>query len=418
MLIRFYRSFVCLFFCLVYSFCYADLASDTVYLTWQKDPTTTMTVQWVSATSDKDSRLLYRARNETTWQEAEGSWFKFPQTSQYLIHRIELTNLEPDTDYLFKLLHDDKTYLFRTMPSSLIRPLRFVVGGDMYHDGIHLMTEMCQQAAKVNPSFALVGGDIAYSVGSIHLPFQKINRWIEWLKAWHHSMITPEGRLIPIIAAIGNHDLAGHYDQTPAQAKIFSSLFPMPGESIYNVLDFSSYLSLLILDSGHANPIAGHQANWLKNSLDARQHMQHRFAIYHVPAYPSIRDFNNTHSKAIRQHWVPAFESGNLHAAFEHHDHAYKRSHLLLNNAIHPKGVLYLGDGAWGIEKVRKMKSVKQPFYLAKFASTRHVIVVTLQPTQQHFMCVDDQGRMIDEYSRSLLPTKEREPQEELQEVR
>src|SRR5262249_10261743 len=153
------------------------------------------------------------------------------------------------------------------------------------------------------------------------------------------EMIDSQGHLIPAIAAVGNHDLVGQFDQTPKQAAIFSTLFPMPGKRIYNVLDFDPYLSIVILDSGHANPVGGDQAKWLKNALEQRPQVPHRFALYHLPAYPSVRDYDNDLSATIRQEWVPLFEQGGIHAAFEHHDHAYKRTHPLLKGRIHPQGV-------------------------------------------------------------------------------
>ena len=103
-------------------------------------------------------------------------------------------------------------------------------------------------------------------------------------------MVTPQGYLVPVVAALGNHDLIGHFDQTPAQAAIFSALFPMPEKNIYNVLDFNSYLSIFILDSGHANPIGGQQASWLRTAL---KHAN----VYHIAwlsiMYPLILPFAN-----------------------------------------------------------------------------------------------------------------------------
>jgi hypothetical protein len=83
-------------------------------------------------------------------------------------------------------------------------------------------------------------------------------------------------------------------------------------------------------------------------------------------------------SPLIRQHWVPLFERFGLNVAFEHHEHAYKRTHLLLQGSPHPAGILYLGDGSWGVEKPRKPKSPSERPYLAKSASTRHFILVEL----------------------------------------
>ncbi len=392
-------SFLSLFF-LNYC-CGAELAQETVYLTWQQSPSTTMTIQWVSPVQEKQTMVMYRLKNgEEQWRKVVGEELAFPCASHYLIHRVELQNLQSDTEYIFKVFPYIEEYRFLTAPSRLDKELRFVVGGDMYHDGIQLLAKTCQKASETNPTFALVGGDIAYAVKSRHLPIQLIDRWISWIKVWHANMVTPQGRLIPVIAAIGNHDLIGEFDQSPAQAAIFSALFPMPGKRIYNVLDFNSYLSIFILDSGHANPIAGQQTNWLRTTLKERLQVTHRFALYHVPAYPSVRKFQNKCSTAIRSAWVPLFEKEGLQAAFEHHDHAYKRTHPLLKNRIHPQGVVYMGDGGWGVEEPRKLRTKRS--YLAKFASARHFIAVTLTPSQQSFKCINDQGQVLDEYIQSV----------------
>jgi acid phosphatase type 7 len=374
-------------------------------LTWQQSPSTTMTIQWISPFQEKQSVVVYRPRqSEQEWQKATGEILGFPQASQYLIHRVELKNLQPNTEYVFKIVPYIEEYRFLTAPARLEKELRFVVGGDMYHDDIPTLVKTSQKAALTSPLFGLIGGDIAYAVKSRSFGLQLIDRWMDWIKVWHKYMVTPQGNLIPVISAIGNHDLNGGFDQTPAQAAVFSALFPMPGKRIYNVLDFDPYLSIFILDSGHANSIAGQQTDWLRTVLNERQQVIHRVAIYHVPAYPSIRDFKNKYSIDIRNCWVPLFEQGGVQVAFEHHDHAYKRTHPLLKGRVHPEGIVYLGDGGWGVDKPRKLKG--KPPYLAKFASARHFIAVTLTPSQQQFKCINDQGQVLDEYVQSVNQRK------------
>ena len=124
----------------------------------------------------------------------------------------------------------------------------------------------------------------------------------------------------------------------------------MPGHQIYNSLDFGSFLSLILLDSGHANPIEGAQTQWLNNVLEKRQNILHRFAFYHVPAYPCVRSYRTKQSVLIRKTWIPLFEKWGIQVAFEHHDHAYKRTYPLLKNRIQPHGIIYLGDGGWGLK--------------------------------------------------------------------
>lgn len=391
--------------CLI-SPCFGDLASETVYVTWLQSPATSMTIQWISLSDQVMNRITYRKKDESEWKVAQGTYYPFPQTLEYLIHRTELQGLKPDSEYIFKLNNYPESYQFKTMPLQLSEEgVRFVVGGDMYHDGIEIMSSTSRQAAKFNPAFALAGGDIAYASDTVATKPQNIERWIKWVQAWHKDMVTPSGNLVPVIATVGNHDVSGYYNQTPAQARIFSLLFPMPGSQIYNTLDFGTYLSLFLMDSGHANQVEGKQTEWLSKALHERHKMLHLFAAYHVPAYSSVRPFNQPLSVDIRQHWVPLFETGGIQTVFEHHDHAYKRTFPLLNNKIDPHGIIYLGDGAWGVGKPRKQRSSRRKkFYIAKFAAQRHFIGVVIQKDRQSFFSIDPNGRLIDEYVRKVSP--------------
>ncbi len=401
--------FGCLFSFLFFIWpCFGDLSNETVYLTWQRSPTTTMTIQWISFADQTQNRIIYRKKDEAEWKTIIGHYYRFPQTLEYLIHRVELQGLKPDSEYVFRLNSDPQEYKFRTMPLQLGEEgIRFVVGGDMYHDGIDLLSATSRQAAKFNPLFALAGGDIAYASSSLASKPQNIARWIKWVQAWHKDMVTDTGNLVPVIAVVGNHDVSGNYNQTPAQALIFSLLFPMPGPQVYNVLDFGSYLSLFLMDSGHANPVEGKQTEWLSEALNKRESSLHRLAAYHVPAYSSVRPFDQRLSIDIRRFWVPLFEKGGIQTVFEHHDHAYKQTYPLLNNKIDPEGIIYLGDGAWGVARPRNVKSSRRKrFYIAKFVSSRHFIGVIFQKDQQSFFSIDPKGRLLDEYVRKLKPSK------------
>lgn len=382
----------------------------TVYLTWQRSPESTMTVQWISDLDSSDDLVEYQKEGESIWYYTRGRHMRMPEKFPYYIHVVELMNLSPDTIYLFRTNRSPTVYKFKTMPVHLDTSIRFVVGGDVYHDGIDLVHATNRQAAKTDPMFALIGGDIAYAAGKrfgflpafMHpwldaLTSQKVDRWLMWLIAWKNDMVTSDGRLIPFVPAIGNHDTNGRFHQSPQRAPFFYSLFAMPGIQGYNVLDFGDYMSVFILDSGHTHPISGNQKLWLSRALEMRQTFPHKFAIYHVPAYPSVRDFNNEISPQIRRSWVPLFEKYQLTAAFENHDHCYKRTHPLLQGKIDPQGVLYIGDGAWGIEKPRRSKPSADKWYLAKTVSQRHFILVTIKESSRRFQAVTPSGVVIDD---------------------
>jgi acid phosphatase type 7 len=376
-----------------------------VYLSWLQDPDTTMAVQWITeGDQDPHDDLFYQEvmdpnEHNRGWQIETGKHYPLPGEGRYLLHRVELIHLKPHAAYWFKIGINGKQYKFRTMPAVLDAPIRFVVGGDMYQGDIRNVIDTNRMAAKYNPDFALAGGDLAYAVTNTNFKAEGVARWITWLEAWKQSMITNDGRMIPLLAAIGNHDVEGRFGQTPAQAPIFYLLFRGAGQAGYEVVDFGSYLSLFILDTGHTTSIPS-QALWLANELGRREAVTHKMAMYHVPAYPSRRDFHNSYSAAIRKYWVPLFEKFHLDVAFEHHDHDYKRTHPLLKGHVDAMGVIYMGDGAWGVAKPRKPR--KSLYYLARSAPVRHFIGVTLQNESRRMQAISSKGELIDEVQQAV----------------
>lgn len=381
-----------------------------VYLTWQRSPESTMTVSWITAPDRKDDVIEFHAEGETEWKSKSGAHIPMPTDAPYLIHTVELTNLQSEKNYFFRTGNDSVIYKFQTMPADLTRPVNFVVGGDMYHDDIQFLHETNLAAAKTGPMFALVGGDIAYAADKkvsilprwTHawidiMVGQKVDRWLEWLIAWKQDMITPDGRLIPMLPILGNHDTSGRFDQTPKRSPFFYALFAMPGQQGYNVLDFGNYMSIVLLDSGHTHPIGGKQAKWLASILAERGSVPHKFAIYHVPAFPSVRKTSDEYCSSVRKNWVSIFEKYRLTAAFEHHDHAYKRTYPIKDNQVSRDGVIYLGDGAWGVENPRRARHVAQKWYLANFASERHFLKVVINGDKRYVAAITPKGSIIDE---------------------
>ena len=409
------KTFVSLLWLCISICAYLGAEYDPValYLTWQRHPDTTMTIQWITPLDRHDDLVEYRQADEQEWKRATGTHAQLPKDTPYFLHRIELINLKPATSYHFRTGIDGMIYKFQTMPAEMSEPIRFVAGGDMYHDALEILQEVNQQAALTSPQFALVGGDIAYaadkSIGFLPRwthPIidkwfgQKFDRWLTWLIAWKTDMITPEGHLIPMLPVIGNHDVSGRYDQTPEQAPFFYTLFAaMPGIQGYNVLDFGSYMSIFLLDSDHTHPVKGKQAAWLAKTLEQRKEIPHKFAIYHVPAYPSVHSLEEEVGKAIRKYWVPSFDAYHLTAAFENHEHLYKRTHPILNGVIDAQGVMYIGDGGWGVDKPRRPRRLQSKWYLAKATSARHFLLMTVEQDKQTVTAISSDGSVIDQYT-------------------
>jgi hypothetical protein len=376
------------------SFAGASSDPDILYLSWVHDPATTMTIRWHTDESQTESALRFRLADQTSWQSAEGAshpLLSFP----ILVHTVELSSLQPDSEYLFQIGSDSEMYRFRTLPATLSRSIRFADGGDAYLY-LSLFRKMNGQIAKTDPDFVIIGGDIAYTKrGTSFFRGKKweLKRWLTFLREWKQTMVTTDGRLIPLLPVLGNHDVkiskTGTHD-------FFYQLFafPEPGAS-YRTLDCGNYLSLFLLDTGHHRPIAGAQTQWLSDRLSQRASVPFKMASYHVAAYPSVYPFKGKTPARIRENWVPLFEKYGVQAAFEHHNHAYKRTHPLKGGHIDPTGVLYLGDGSWGVAPRKPFSPQELPF-LAESRKIDAFWLITLRPHQALFEARDIDGKIID----------------------
>jgi hypothetical protein len=373
----------------------ADLSSvltpDSLFLTWQRDPTTTMTVQWVGPAVMADASVTYAPLTTEQWQTTKTVTKPFPDT-ELKVHRCELTGLEPGTEYRFQIGQVPVPYRFRTMPAKSTDTIQFVSGGDAGVNEHAVGTNIL--AAKQEPYFALIGGDLAYDDGKSPQTFLK------FLQNYRKHMVDPSGRLVPMLSCIGNHEVKGGYKgkraDSPAYLSVFDGFF---SEKTFGVLDIGDYLSLVLLDTGHIEPIGGEQADWLSQTLADRQERPHLMVANHVPAYPSYRAAQNSNGKPgagedQRRFWSPLFEKFNVDVVLEHHDHTFKRTHPLTGGHIDKNGVVYLGDGSWG--RLRAPKKGEDRPYIATVSEAYHMTVHRLEGQQRFHVALEESGKIAD----------------------
>jgi purple acid phosphatase-like protein/calcineurin-like phosphoesterase family protein len=370
---------------------------DTLFLTWQRDPTTTMTVQWVGALGEvMDTTVYYAPLADKQWKGQTTAVRPYPRTD-LKVFRTELTGLTPGTDYQFRIGKQSPIYRFRTMPAKATDTIHFISGGDCGVNPHAIANNI--SAARQDPMFAVVGGDLGYDNGTsaaISLGF---------LRNYSKHMIGRGGRLIPMIACIGNHEVDGGYNQPRTKAPFFYALFDgLYPEKGFASLDFGDYLSLILLDTNHTTPVAGEQADWLEKTLRDRKDHPNVIAVNHVPSYPSFRNPDPVKGKDgketagtgadSRKHWVPLFEKYRVPVVLEHHDHTFKRTKPLLNGLAHDNGVLYLGDGSWG--RLRTPKTPDQLSYLAASSRDYHLSLHRIQGNERFHLALDKHGRIMD----------------------
>ena len=365
---------------------------DTLFLSWQRDPTTTMTIQWIGPQVPADTVIRYVPRTGDKWESGKLATAPFPKTN-FKVHRCELTGLAPGADYIFQIGKNSPVYKFRTMPAKATDTFTFVSGGDCGINAHAIGTNIL--AAKQEPQFALIGGDLAYDNG------RSPGTAILFYRNYAKHMIDPKGRMIPMVTCLGNHEVDGGYGKKRESATFFLPMFDgLFTDTTYATLDFGDYLSLVLLDTGHIAPIGGAQTDWLQETLAERETRPHLFAVNHVPAYPSARDpatgkdgkFGT--GEGNRMHWCPLFERYGVDAVLEHHDHTFKRTHPLTDGLKDKNGVLYLGDGSWG--QLRTPSTIEKRPYLAAVSKAYHMTVHRLEGDQRFHVALEESGKIAD----------------------
>ncbi len=343
--------------------CLGAEGPDALYLTWVDDPTTTMTVVWQGGES---SRVLYHAVGQGKWMSVAAKSHPVPET-EVTVYVSQIEGLKEDSTYVFKVEGCQREFKFRTLPQKLSREVRFVVGGDIfYYWGTELLNRMNHAISYDDPDFVVMGGDLAYTTGAKRMRRgrkSEMERWQEFFRLMQKSMMGKDSRMIPMVPVVGNHDV----HRMGAKRKypdLFYEIFPFAEEGkAYRNLNFGGYLSLVLLDTGHSSPIEGGQAEWLKSIL-TEEAAPYLFTIYHVGAYPSVYKYRGEIPELLRKTWVPLFEEAQISGAFEHHSHALKRTYPIKAGKVDPSGVVYHGDGSWGVPP-RHVHTPQELWYLA-----------------------------------------------------
>lgn len=324
---------------------------------------------------DKIAGLNFRAKGSAEWRSIAVKSQPFA-ASRHRVRSAALEGLAPGTEIEFQLSGKDgtesKVFSFRTAPDG-DAPVRFVTGGDLYHSRAP-MDAMNRRAGLEDPLFALLGGDLAYTNNA------NPERWFDFIDSWVDNARTPDGRLVPMVVVIGNHEVINAAYRPldapgPTAATEFMSLFQMRREGLANdTFDVGKNLSFVLLDSGHAGTIAS-QTAWLAAVLEERRGVKGMFVCYHRPAWGCGAKED---AVDIQREWCPLFEKFHVDAVFENDHHTFSRSHPLIGGKIDEKlGIPYLGSGAWSVEvrKIDPAQMKKRP-WIAKALAVNHLYVV------------------------------------------
>ena len=296
-----------------------------IVLTWQSDPTTTMTITWRTDIEGQSSIAFFSNQKDLTINEygsKEAETYTFKETEAWL-HTVELTGLIPGETYWVVLQTDNVSsdkFCFRTAPENPDK-IRFIVGSDAQHlrSQMSVIREVHKKAAEEDPDFFMYSGDFVNAELSDY-------EWDLFFDLWHELMITDEGRRIPIVPALGNHEVVAGYGGTMESAVFYFNRFKLPDPYTYYVTRYGSELTIISLDSGHASPVEGKQVEWLEKTLQENQDSTWTIAHYHDGGWWG----SGAVPTKVRCLWIPLFEDYGVDIVHSGHIHSYIKTWPIL----------------------------------------------------------------------------------------
>jgi len=104
--------------------------------------------------------------------------------------------------------------------------------------------------------------------------------------------------------------------------------------------------------------------------------------------------------------WIPVFEKYNYMGIFENHVHLFKRTFpLSFTNKNKGPGVVYFGDGAWGVNENNCYYEDSNPNItgiFAKMGSINHIWIVKISASEVQYSAINLQGEVIDSYKQNI----------------
>jgi 3',5'-cyclic AMP phosphodiesterase CpdA len=326
-----------------------------LHLQFGKNASTEVVVSWHTIGTVNNPRVMLGTPTSgfgRTVQAETRTYRDAKSGTEVRVSHAYLSNLSPDTDYVYAAQHDGANPALgtvRTAPSGR-QSLRFTSFGDQatptlgsLTNGTYISDNLGSPAAadttaaieRARPLFNLVNGDLCYA----NLAHNRVRTWSDWFEN-----NTRSARYRPWMPAAGNHE--NELGNGPLGFAAYQTYFALPdsgsGEEFRGLwYSFTAgsvrVISLanddVCLQDGGNSYVHGYsggaQKRWLETELaDARKDSRVDWVVVcmHQTAV-STTDHTNGADLGIRQDWLPLFDRYQVDLVVCGHEHHYERSH-------------------------------------------------------------------------------------------
>ena len=369
------------------------------------DSTISRTVMWQSETENKDAFVEYRkvnAKGETTQVQKEQINEKFTDNGKTAwVHTVTLQNLQPGTEYEYRLGYKDKRSDWYKLTTSKGPAFKALIFPDSQSARYEAWEDVAMPAWKRNQDaqFFIAMGDLVDNGEHAY-------QWNEWF-----ARIRPMITRIPVAPVLGNHETYT-MDWKVRMPQAFLHYFQLPEgvpekyKNQFYSFDFGdvhfSVLNTQTRELGKFQPeMLQEQLAWFRADMEKTK-KKWRIVLMHK----DVLRYGFLKRKTPREEgfseegklFMPLFDRYRVDAVLTAHLHTFRNRGHIFNFKRDEQGPLYILTGVAGDVRYPELwKRHSLDVALAPQPETNNYMVLEANHDRLIFSCYLPDGTKIDE---------------------
>ncbi len=343
------------------------------YLSWNSDPTTTMTITWERKEAVDSILSYYAANGDQTPIEVEVEPGPLREFDLYYHYTVTLTGLEPDTKYYYEIDNFRDPAWFKTAPDSIYADFSFIAYGDsrepsknFNNQHIPLVQRMLEMVDLEEVGFVISTGDTT--------------RTHDYIRGWnlHFLAIQDLASRVPYMVAGGNHEwdrsdeISRDWSQQPARLiQEFPHTDTLSGAvASFNNLSYAfGYAGVYMIQIEYPDQwyYEADYLDWLNEQLEiGNSTYQFTIVSFHNPPFDH-RESGYNDDVQIIQNLCPLFHHGGVDMVINGHNHNIQRHQIRLGEDLSNRNITYVISGGGGANLREPMHGIWANNYSAGF---------------------------------------------------
>ncbi|GAB4322171.1 MAG: hypothetical protein Kow0069_26750 [Promethearchaeota archaeon] len=322
------------------------------YLSWTRDPKTTMTVTWETKSPATDA-LLWGESESSVDVEVAANVTPARAEDGYYHYSVTLRGLSPGTKYYYRVPGlQTRPASFSTAPSGASAKFKFVLYGDsreydrvIENEHVELVRTILSTVPADELAFVINTGDLSRTHDFVH--------------GWnlHFLAIRDLASRVPYLVASGNHEwnTASSFDQVDQPANAIQE-FPsndFPAEDVGGLNETSFAFGygaayFIFLGYPHAGSDDSAVLQWFEQQL-AHANATHEFTFVSLHRPPFDRRSGGYNDALdVIEHDLPLVYLGGVDAVFSGHNHVLAHQEVAWDGDPSGRNVTYVVSGGGG----------------------------------------------------------------------